>query len=83
MSKLDKVLDEVMELSLEEKEMLAQILKQRIIESRREQIAQDAQISLEEFKQGKYQALTVEEAIQDLREYLANSEQENVYNCYY
>ena len=78
MSKLDKVLDEVMELSLEEKEMLAQILKQRIIESRREQIAQDAQISLEEFKQGKYQALTVEEAIQDLREYLANSEQENV-----
>ena len=78
MSKLDKVLDQVMELSLEEKEMLAQILKQRIIESRREQIAQDAQISLEEFKQGKYQALTVEEAIQDLREYLANSEQENV-----
>jgi hypothetical protein len=57
-----------MELSLEEKEILAQIIKQRIIESRREKIAQDAQISLEEFKQGKYQPLTAEEAIQDLRE---------------
>lgn len=67
MNKLDKVLEEIMKLSLEEKEMLAQILKQRIIESRREQIAQDAQISLEEFKQGKYQPLTAEEAIQDLR----------------
>lgn len=77
MNKLDKVLDEVMTLSLEEKEMLAQILKQTIIESRREQIAQDAQTSLEEFKQGKYKPLTAEEAIQDLREYLANSDQEN------
>lgn len=64
MSKQDKV----MELSLEEKEILAQILKQRIIESRREKIAQDAQISLEEFKQGKYQPLTAEQVIQDLRE---------------
>lgn len=77
MNKLDKVLDEVVKLSLEEKEMLAQILKQRIIENRREKIAQDAQISLEEFKQGKYQPLTAEKAIKDLREYLANSEQKN------
>ncbi len=77
MSKLDQVLDEVMELSLEEKEMLAQILKQRIIENRRQQIAEDAQISLEEFKQGKYQPLTPEEAINNLQEYLSNSDQEN------
>ncbi len=70
LTKLDKVLDEVMELSLEEKEILSQILKQRIIENKREQIALDAQISLQEFKEGKYQLLTAQEAIQNLREYL-------------
>lgn len=45
MNKLDKVLDEAMELSLEEKEILIQILKQRIIENRREKMVLDAQIS--------------------------------------
>jgi hypothetical protein len=80
MNRLDKVLDEVMELSLEEKEMLSQILKQRIIESRREQIAIDAQTSLEEFRQGKMKPLTADETIQNLREYLQNPESENAEN---
>ncbi|WP_373481253.1 hypothetical protein [Geminocystis sp.] len=77
MNKLDKVLDEAMELSLEEKEILIQILKQRIIENRREKMALDAQISLKEFRQGNIKLLTAEEAIQDLREYLQNPDQEN------
>lgn len=77
MNKLDKVLDEAMELSLEEKEILIQILKQRIIENRREKMALDAQISLNEFRQGNIKPLTAEEAIQDLREYLQNPDQEN------
>jgi len=80
LTKLDQVLDDVMQLSLEEKEMLSQILKQRIIEHRREQIAIDAQKSLEEFRQGKMKPLTADEAIQNLREYLQNPDSENAKN---
>ncbi len=80
MNRLDKLLDDVMQLSLEEKEMLSQILKQRIIENRREQIAIDAQTSLEEFRQGKMKPLTADETIKHLREYLQNPESENAEN---
>lgn len=54
MSKLDKVLDEVIELSWHEKEMLANILHRRLMENNRQQIADDARISLQEFQQGQY-----------------------------
>ncbi|NJL61283.1 MAG: hypothetical protein HC903_04950 [Methylacidiphilales bacterium] len=70
MSNLDKVLDAVMSLPLEQQEMLIQILKNRLAEARRHEIAKDAKDSITEFKSGVYKAQTAEEAIQELREYL-------------
>lgn len=74
MNKLDQVLDEVMELSFEQQEMLVQILKGRISESRREQIALDAKVSIAEFQAGKLKIQTVSEAIADLQQYMDNPE---------
>lgn len=72
MSNLDKVLDAAMALPLEQQEMLIQILKNRIVDSRRDKIALDAAASLAEFQAGKLKVQTATEAIQELREYLNN-----------
>ena len=48
MSNLDRVLDAAMELPLEQQEVLVQILANRIIESRRDEIASDAAVSISE-----------------------------------
>ncbi|WYL93001.2 MAG: hypothetical protein HEQ35_03255 [Gloeotrichia echinulata IR180] len=53
LSNLDKVLDAAMELPLEQQEMLVQILTNRIIESRRDEIAADAAASIAQFQAGK------------------------------
>ncbi|NES20002.1 MAG: hypothetical protein F6K41_13980 [Symploca sp. SIO3E6] len=71
MSNLDQVLDAAMELPLEQQEMLLQILKSRIVASRRNEIASDAQTSIAEFQAGKLKLQTANEAIQELREYLS------------
>lgn len=70
MTSLDKVLDEAMDLSLEQQEMLIQILQRRMIERRRDEIAQDAAASLAEFRAGKIKAQSAEEAIAELKEFL-------------
>ncbi len=72
LSNLDKVLDAAMGLPLEQQEMLVQILKNRIIESRRDEIAKDAAASIAEFQVGRLKTQTANEAIQELREYLNN-----------
>ncbi|MEH2225234.1 hypothetical protein [Nostoc sp.] len=72
MSNLDRVLDAAMELTLEQQEILVQILKNRIIESRRDEIASDAAASIAEFQAGRLKVQTAAEAIQELREYLNN-----------
>jgi hypothetical protein len=59
-----------MELSLEQQEMLLLIIKNRISESRREQIALDAKVSIAEFQAGNLKIQTASEAIQELREYM-------------
>jgi hypothetical protein len=78
LNKLDQVLDEAMELSLEQQEMLVQILQQRISESRREQIAFDAVVSMAEFQSGKLKIQSADEAIQELEEYINNPNIEDV-----
>lgn len=50
--------------------MLLQILQRRMIERRRDEIAQDAAASLAEFRAGKLKAQTANEAIAELRESL-------------
>ena len=70
MINLDKVLDEAMNLPLEQQEMLIQILQCRITERRRDEIAEDAKLSLSEFREGKYEAQSAAEAIAELRDFL-------------
>ncbi len=72
MSNLDKVLDAAMTLPLEQQEILVQILKKRIIESRRDEIVSDAAASIAEFQAGRLKVQTAAETIQELREYLNN-----------
>ena len=70
MINLDKVLEEAMNLPLEQQEMLIKILQCRIIERRRDEIAEDAKLSLNEFREGKYEAQSAAEAIAKLRDFL-------------
>lgn len=72
LSNLDKVLDAAMDLPLEQQEILIQILKNRIVENRRDEIASDAAVSIAEFQAGTLKVQTAAEAIQELREYLDN-----------
>jgi len=72
LANLDQVLDAVMELPVEQQEILLQIIKKRLTENMRNEIASDAKISLAEFQAGKLQLKTATEAIQELREYLNN-----------
>ncbi len=74
MSNLDKILDEAMNLTLEQQEMLVQILQRRMMEQRRDEIAQDAELSLAEFKEGKLKIQTATEAIAELRDYIQQEE---------
>ncbi len=67
MTTLNEVLDAVMELPAEQQEMLIQIVRQRTISNRREEIAQAAQVSIAEFRSGKLKAQTAAEVISDLR----------------
>jgi hypothetical protein len=74
MTTLNEVLDAVMELPAEQQEMLIQIVRQRTIENRREEIAQATQVSIAEFRSGKLKAQTAAEVISDLRLLLETDE---------
>lgn len=75
MTTLDQVLDTAMQLPLEQQEMLIQILRNRHIESRRAEIAKDAQEALAAFHEGRLKPQPVEEILTELRQSLhENSE---------
>ncbi len=65
---LDQAIETVMQLPDEQQEMLLEILYRRHIESRRREIAQDAQESLAAFSMRKYKAKTASAVIAELRE---------------
>ena len=67
MTTLNEVLDAVMGLPAEQQEMLVQIVRQRTIENRREEIAQAVQESISEFRSGKLKVQSAAEVISDLR----------------
>jgi len=64
---LDQVLDSVMQLSLEQREMLIEIVQKRHIENRRAEIAEDAQTTIAEFKAGNLRPQPVDAIIAELR----------------
>jgi hypothetical protein len=72
MNNLDRILDDAMALPPNQQEMLMQILQRRIVERRRDEIAQDAIESLAEFRSGQLKPQTAIEAIAELKSFLEN-----------
>ncbi|MEI6328360.1 MAG: hypothetical protein WCP16_03955 [Pseudanabaena sp. ELA645] len=70
----ESALDAVSQLSIDQQEMLIDILKKRNAEVRRRQILEECREGLAEYRSGVLTAQTGEEAIADLRSYLDSSE---------
>ena len=63
---LDQAIDTVNQLSLEQQEMLADILQNRLREIRRQQMADAAADTLAAFRQGTYKPQSAADIIADL-----------------
>jgi len=63
---LDQILDEIASLSLDEQEMLVDILKKRNIEQKRLRVAREVKEAQREHKKGLTKRGTVEDLIKDL-----------------
>ena len=70
MNTLDQVLETALQLSYEQQEMLIKILQNRHYESRRAEMAVDAQQTLADFRVGKFRPQSAENAIAELRQWL-------------
>jgi hypothetical protein len=73
---LTDVLDVVEQLTDEDQEALVDIIRQRQIERRRDEIARDAQESMAAYRAGLLPSYTVEEAIAELQIIMESSEEE-------
>jgi len=67
---LDQAIDMAMQLPLEQREMLLQIIRRRDIELRRHEIAKDARASIAAYRAGKINAQSADRVIQELRKTL-------------
>ncbi|WP_414622005.1 hypothetical protein [Calothrix sp. CCY 0018] len=74
MNTLNQVLESALQLSYEQQEMLIKILQNRHHESRRAEIAEDAQKTLADFHAGNYQPQSAKSIIAELRQSLNDSE---------
>ncbi|WP_058999697.1 hypothetical protein [Leptolyngbya sp. NIES-2104] len=74
MSTLDQVLETALQLSYEQQEMLIKILQNRHHQSRRAEIAADAQQSLVDFRAGKFRPQSSQSVIAELRQSLDDAE---------
>ena len=70
MTTLEQALNTVNQLPLEQQEMLIEIVNNRLIETRRKEIAQNAKESIEAFHQGTISPQPVEQVIAELRQTL-------------
>jgi hypothetical protein len=70
----ESALDAVSQLSIDQQEMLIDIVKKRNAEVRRRQILEECREGLAEYRSGILKVQTAEEAIADLRSYLDSSE---------
>lgn len=66
MLKLDKVLSEVSDLSLFDKELLEDILHKRIVEEKRDEIYSNYQKSLKSYKNGEVKSGNAKDLFKDL-----------------
>ena len=65
-SHLDRILDEIASLSLDEQEMLLDLLKKRHIEQKRLRIVREVRESQREHKKGLTKRGTIEDLMKDL-----------------
>ena len=72
----ENVLEIVSQLPREQQEMLLEIVRKRMIETRRQEIMAECQEALTEYRTGKLQAMSATQAIADLRHYLQDNEDE-------
>lgn len=75
MSTLNQVLETALKLPYEQQEMLIKILQNRHHESRRADMAADAQQTLADFRAGKFQHQSAENVIAALRQSLQELEE--------
>jgi hypothetical protein len=68
MATLEQALEIAMQLPLEQREMLVDIIRSRHRESRREEIARDAREAIAAFHAGKLKPQSVKEIILELRQ---------------
>jgi hypothetical protein len=76
MTTLDRALATVMQLSLDQQELLIEIVRQRHLEASRDEIARDAQASIAAFKAGKLKPQSAEAVIAELRRSLDDDSDE-------
>jgi U3 small nucleolar ribonucleoprotein component len=72
---LTDVLDAVEQLTDEDQETFADIIRQRQIERRRDEIARDAKEAIADYRAGLLPSYTAEEAIAELNRYLESDEE--------
>ncbi|MGB7085893.1 MAG: hypothetical protein WBD47_10090 [Phormidesmis sp.] len=72
---LNQVLETALQLPHEQQEMLIKILQGRYIESRREEMAADAQKTLADFRSGKFRPQSADDVIAELRRSLDEPEE--------
>ena len=76
MTTLDRALVTVMQLSLDQQELLIEIVRQRHLEASRDEIARDAQESIAAFRAGKLKPQSAEAVIAELRRSLSEDLEE-------
>ncbi|GAB4441467.1 MAG: hypothetical protein Kow0031_23490 [Anaerolineae bacterium] len=64
---LDQAIDTVMQLSIEQREMLIEIIRSRDIEARRKEMAEEARESIAAYRAGEFKSQPLEEILDDLR----------------
>ena len=62
----EEVLEDIETLSLEDQEILIEILHRRIVERRREELARDVQQARQEFQAGQCRPVTPEELLNEI-----------------
>jgi hypothetical protein len=71
---LEEAILTVNQLSMEQREMLLEIVKNQMIEARREEIAQDAKKAIAAFHRGEIKPQPIEDIISELQATLAEDE---------
>jgi hypothetical protein len=70
MTTLEQALNTVSQLPIEQQEMLIQIVQNRLLENRRQEIAEDAKQAISSFHKGELKLQTAKEVIAELQQTL-------------